>query len=383
MGKSTELTGGTRTRHAYICGAVMAVAVIAAIAFGVLYAFSCVPGNAAAKVDDSYITEDEVASYINASRIAASTTDDAQFASYLSQQGMTAAEYRIKCIESIATSKLIDKQAQKDGVQIDSSQVDSQVSTYKQNISMGDDSIWQSTLEQQGMTEERLRSQIETNLREQALYEKNVTKRDASDDQAASYMQGSLSGRQFKHSYRIVFTGDGQWKRAQAAYKELNAADKVTAKSFEAIAQKYAAKDSTELTQGSYLWSDSSEMSENFSDTLDELDAGEYCAPTTIDADDATEIVFCDIDYSFPTGDKLGKLELSDLPSSLADHVKELATDALWTTDCASYKAWLLARAQVSYYAMPQDAAYNVDMSKASSSSDSDSSSDATSTEGE
>ncbi len=372
MSKSTKTTTITHSKHAYVCGAVMAVAIVAAVVLGALYAFARVPDNAAAKLNDAYITEEEVASYINASRIASATTDDAQFATYLSQQGMTVAEYRIKCIENIATSKLIDQQAQEDGVSIDSSEVDSQISTYKQNLSMGDDSIWQSTLEQQGMTEETLRAQIETNLREQALYEKNVTPRVATDDQATSYMQSSLSGQELKHCYRIVFTGDGQWDRAQTAYKELQKSGKMTAESFAVIAEKYAAEDSTELTQGSYLWNDSSEMSENVSDALDDLKAGEYCSPTTIDADDATEIIFCDVDYTFPTSDDLNSLELSSLDSTLADHVRELTTDALWTTDCASYKAWLLARAQVTYYAVPQSAVYNVDMSKAGTSSTSD-----------
>lgn len=376
-----EKTGSTiKTK---LLALIAVVAVIAAVVLGVLYAQARVPSWAAAKVGDTYIAESDVAAYIQQARSATSTTDDAAFSSYLQSNNLNVASYRNNCINQLAMNQLINKRADELGVTVEDSEVDEQINSYKESMAFDDDSIWQDTLSQQGLTEDDLRDQISINIKKQRLYDKEVTKEDAGDDETLSYIQQSMAGKELKHAYRIVFTGDDGWDRAQQAYKQLKATGKVSAERFLSLAQSCAAKDQTSLQQGDYLWSDDSSMPEGVSDELDKLAVGQYSEPTTIDADDATEIVYCVEDYTFPNSEKIQNLELTKLTESLVEHMRDKASDSLYSTDCSNYLDWLLSSAQVTYYPIPADAAYNVSANNlASSSSSSDASGDDSSTDG-
>lgn len=367
--KDTARTGGASargSRRAVVAlGIATMVAVAVAVVFAVLWGMTRVPGDAAAKVDDEYVTETEVADYINQARIANSTTDDAAFATWLSSQGYSVASYRNYCIGQIATDKLVDARAEELGIAVEDSEVDAQIETYKNSLAFGDDSIWASTIEQQGMTEGGLRAQIATNLRKQKLYEKEVARREASDEETLAYVKANAGGKNLRHSLRLVFTGDDAWKRARRAYKTLSKAGDLDADTFAAFAAQNAKDDTTELSQGDYKWSDATDMPDEISDELAKLDVGELSQPFTVEDDDATEILYCDVNYDFPSTAKIDKLEFADMPELVQDHMAQVTSDALYQTDCANYLAWLLARAQVTYYPVPREAAYNVDMSQA------------------
>jgi hypothetical protein len=103
-------------------------------------------------------------------------------------------------------------------------------------------------------------------------------------------------------------------------------------------------------------------MDERVMELLEDLDVGAFTSPESIESDGATEIIYCDEDYTFPTGDAVLSLALDDVPASLAQLVTDAAKGDLWTADCKAYLAELLYDAKITCYPIPHDAAYAVDV---------------------
>ncbi len=342
------------------------LAFVAAVIGFVLYATSSVPSSAAAKVNDDYIEESEVSEWIAQYRAANGYTDDDDFASLLSSQGITVSEFRINVIDQLATNLLVNEQADRLGITATDDEIQAQIDASKTDYAFGDEDAWKETLEQYSMTEEGLYDQYRTNLNQAALLDREVTPREVSDDEALSYAQYYLADTTQKHLYRIMFVGDDAHSRAETCLESLQAiqdAGNLTADTFSEVAREYSDEQGVEETGGSYAWTGDGVMDADIYEILEYMSAGEMSGLESIDADDAIEILYCDETYAFPSTDDIDSLTVEDIPSSLLVTIKNAAADELWTVDCNDYLAQLLAEAKVTYYPIPNDAAYNVDLS--------------------
>ncbi len=342
---------------------VAVIAVIAAIVGFSLYAGARVPAGSAAKVDNMYITEQSVEDWIAQYRIAYSLEDDDDFGTALLSQGLNVGTFRQNAINQLALSALIDARAKQLGLTPGDEEVQAQIDAAIDTYAFGDDGIWAETLDSYGMTEEGLRSQYRTNLAEQAIYEAEVARRDATDDEIASYMDTYLAGTTQKHACRIVFDGVDASDRAYACYDELKAlaeAGGLDADSFAEVARSWSDEDVSE-TGGSYAWSGSDAMNSEVQDLLADLEVGEFSAPQTISSDDGlVELIFCDEEYAFPSADE--GIDADDIPEELYAAIVDATCDLVWEDDCAAYLAQLLGDAQITYYPLPEDAVYNVSL---------------------
>lgn len=348
--------------------AVIAI-IVAAVGF-TLYNGDRVPADAAAKVNDSYITEESVSGWISQYRSAYSLTDDASFASALLSQNLNVSTFRQNAVNQLTLAQIVNKRAEELGVVPTDEDAQAQVDSMKQSMSFNDDSVWADTLSSYGLTEDSLLEQYRTNLAQQAVCEKDVARRDATDDEDLSYAKSYLAGTTQKHAYRIVFAGDEANARAQECYSQLTAkqeAGGVDANAFAELARTYSDEDNAKETGGSLAWSGDSAMGEEVQDLLEDLSVGSFTGIETVEADDAVEIIYCDEEYAFPSSSDFSSLTADAVPASLMETISEAASDELWTSDCNAYLASLLASAKITYYPMPDDASYNVDMSLASS----------------
>lgn len=353
------------TREKVLAG-VASAAVVAAIAgFGLFAANN--PGDAAAKYSGGSIQESEVASYIEQYRTAYGLTDDSAFAKTLKNQNMTVASYRQNSVDQLIIKHLIEKRAKELGVEVSDDEVESRLQEVYGQIAGDDNSMWQSTLESMGVTEDDLRDRYRADLLQDKVCEQDVAKTDASDEDTLSYITSYLAGSTQKHVYHIVFTSDeGKTKKASECLKALQKLDKdgkLNAAAFEKCAVEYSESANVADNKGALGWTGSGNIGSDVSDLIADMKAGDLSDLSTIDEDDgALEIVYVDEDYAFPEAAKITSLKKLKVPEGLLGVVKSAASAGNWQTDCTNYLAKLLADAKVTYYPVPDGASYAVDL---------------------
>lgn len=346
---------------------VATVAIVAAIAGFGLYAAN-MPGGAAAKYDGGSVSESEVSAYIEQYRSAYSLSTDSAFASALKNQNMTVASYRQNAVDQLVIQKIIEKRASELGVSVSDEDVEARLQEVYGQIANGDDSIWQSTLESMGVTEDDLRTRYKSDLLQDKVCEQDVAQENASDEDTVSYISSYLADTTQKHVYRIVFTSDdGKSTKADECTKELNKlkkAKKLTTASFEELVAKYSESETAADDKGSVGWTGSGNVGDTITDLIGSMNVGDVSDATTVaEDDDALEIVYVDEDFTFPSSSEISSIDSLNIPDELLDAVKAAVSKANWQSDCTVYIAKLLADAKVTYYPVPDDASYNVDLS--------------------
>ncbi len=336
---------------------------LAAAGFG-LFGASAVPADAAAKVNDTYLSEQSVADWIGQYRAANALADDDDFASMLASQGMTVSALRISAVNQLALSQLVCARASELGATPSDEQAQQQVDAMKAAVAFNDDDVWADTLDMYGFTEDGLREQYKTNLAQRAVCEHDVAHREATDEETLAYVQTYLANTTQKHAYRIVFLGEDAQTRAEECYGKLRnvAADGLTVEEFSALAREYSDEEGVGETGGSYAWSGSS-MDSEVKDLMEDLDVGSTTGIKSMQ-DGSVVILFCDEAYTFPASDGLSAMP-EGVPEGLLDEVALSASNMLWESDSDAYLASLLAKARITYYPVPSDASYNVDVALA------------------
>lgn len=348
-----------------ILAGVAGVVVIAAVAGFGLYACALPPASAAAKVKDSYIAESDVSTWISQYRASNSLEDDIAFAEALTSQNLNVSTFRQNAINQLALSLVISNRAAELGKTPTDEQAQEQLDSVKQSMAFNDESVWQETLASYGLTEEGLLNQYKTNIAERSICESDVVRRDASDDNLLAYVQTYLANSTQKHAYRIVFTGDDAATRAEQCMTELQAlqtAGTLDTAAFAQLAKSYSDEEGVQDTGGSYAWSGAG-MTDEAKAALEYLEVGAISGTESVQSDNATEIFFCDTQYTFPSASDMAALP-EDAPEELMAEVREAAGDAVWESDCNAYLSSLLAAAKITYYPIPDGAAYNIDLTQ-------------------
>lgn len=181
--------GGTPAKKASVnpVTVVFGVVAVVAIAFAAWsFVANSVPSGTAAKVNDSYLTEQEVDDYINQYRQSSGLSNDATWAQMLIQQSATPNSFRTSIITTLLRSKIVADEAERLGVSATDEQIDAAIEELKTNMSITDDDTWQQTLSQYGTTEEKLREQERETVNQDNLYEAAVPKPDGYDEAKAA-----------------------------------------------------------------------------------------------------------------------------------------------------------------------------------------------------
>ena len=388
--KMARPTDGKRSRHArYAALMALACAVVAATC-GIVGCAQGWGGQAdaasgqAAKVDDAYISEEDVANWISQYRKSNSLTDEVSYAQYLASQSMSVLQLRTRAIEQLATNLIVQKRAEELGVVPSDEEVQAEIDAAKATYALDDDSTWNSMLEQYGMSEDDIRRQYKINLEEKAIAEKDVAKRDPTDQELLSFIQTYLMGTTQKHAWRIVFKGDDAQSRAQALHSELiqrQSAGTLNLDAFEELARSNSDDENVQQDGGEYVWSGSSMNADErtlFADT----EEGGFTEAGEVGEDGTWEILYCDTTYTFSEESTLTEIP-SDLPDGLREEIEKSASESSWQTEGQLYISNLVANAQITIYPMPGDASYKVDMTLAMQDTSSSSSADSTSSSGQ
>lgn len=338
-------------------------AIVAVAAIFVNFA-NAVPGDAAAKVGDSYITEQRVADWISDYRGTYGYTDDEAFADALNSQNQTITAFRINVIDQIATNDLVQKRANELGISVSDDEVQQQYDSVVESVSSGDSSLFQQVIGSMGLTEESLKERYRNNLLQEKVVEADVQVETPTDDEVLDYAISNLSGTTQMHLYRIVFSGTDKNTKAQecaSILKSEKEAGTLTTNRFIEIAKQYSDEENVATTGGSLGWTGSGLIPDEISDFLENIAVGDYTGTVTVEEDgDALEIAYVDSSYTFPEDSDVASLSELGMPSDLSEVVSSATALAIWQTNCNNYLANLLVKAHVTYYPMPENAAYNV-----------------------
>lgn len=342
---------------------VTAVAVVFGVVAGALCIMAQVPDGAAAKVNGSYVYESDVAEWVEQYRTSYSLEDDADFADSLISSSVTVSDFRIDAINELAMVVLIQQRASELGATASDEEAQELLEDAKEYYADGDEDTWAEVLENSGYTEEELLEQYKISILQDAVYEADVPKVEATEDELVTYMKAYLADSTQKHAYRILFTGDDAAERAEACLEELEALEEdggLDLEAFGELAVEYSDDEDVAETLGEYAWS-GSDMDDSAKEAVEELEVDMFSDAVSVD-DETVEVLYCDEEYAFPTYSDLVEVP-DDVPDELMEEVEEAAADYVWQDDCEEYLVQMLAQAEITYYPLPSDASYNIDLS--------------------
>lgn len=362
-----EATGfGKKKVVLAIVAAIVVIAIIAAIVFFV----TAVPARSAAKVGNTYISEDEVTSKIQTYRQNYGLTDDSDFASFLNGIGQTVSQFRESAINEIAIKQLVEARAKELGCSVSDEEVDARYREIVGENDTGEGSLWASVLEGAGLSEEILKDRYRYNILQEKVLAADVPERDATDDEVLSYVKEYLAGSTQVHISHIVIAGDAAETVAQECYASLTAArddGTLTNDVFTTAAKRYSTESNVETTGGSVGWSGCGLLSDEVLDSINNMEDDVISSGTLLgcfkSSDGSYEIAYIDNTFTFPTDASYSSISDLGTPDDLTEVVKNAAkTTVSYTNDCSSYLTKLLESASITYYPMPSDVSYNVSL---------------------
>ena len=336
-------------------------------------------GDVAATINGTNIMEDTVTNYIEDIRKSQNLTDEDSWGNYLAQASTTPSDVRTQVINMYVQRELINTGAQERNVTVDSSEIDSYVEKMKANYDS--DEKWQSALESAGMTEEEYRSEIELQLKYQALLETFKSTEEPDSSSMVSYAQMYASAYDgAKKSSHILFDS-GDEATAQEVLNKINSGEL----DFATAAKQYSKDTSSAEDGGNVGWDKTNSFVEEYTNALANLQKDQVSGLVT--SSYGIHIIKCTDVFTAPkqTGDD-GKetvkvTEISQIPQEWQDTIKESLQSQNESTE---YQNWVEEKKNEGGYEvkdMPQGLPYDVDMSKyqSSDSSSSTSSSDSSS----
>ena len=317
----------------------------------------------AATVGSKTIKEETITKYIESYRASYGLDDDSTFASMLSMYGMTPETFREYIVDMYVDRELVMLAAEEKGMSIDSATIDSYVEQMKANY--GDDSAWQTALENAGMTEQEYRDRIEYSLLYQELSDSFGVAEEPTDEQVLTVAKENLKYfSTAKRSSHILFSTDDK-DTAQEVLDKLNAG---TITWDDAVSQ-YSTDTSSAEEGGNVGWDLLTSFVSEYQTALDGLELNQMSE--LVESSYGYHIIKCT--EVMPSEDKVKSL--SDLPEEFQEFFKELATttssDSTSTTS-TTFSKWLngyKTTVEVKINDMPKGLSYDVDMTATTTSS--------------
>lgn len=329
-------------------------------------------GQIAAKFGSHTISEDEVTSYTDSFRAKNDLKDDASWAEYLTEQGLSTSEWREEAIRTLADRILIEDKAEELGITADEATVSQQIAEDKQNagISEDDEDGWRNYLAEKGSTPESLKADYEYDSIEEQVFKKELNfSNELEDEMCDDYIKTNLAD-QIVHHYEVIVYKKSEKKKAQAQLAEFS---QLSGKKLRTAFEKVMNNTQTTLSSGAKSTVEDWDFvySGGVIDPNDKLrkanlEKGELY-PKLLKGTDGYRLVLC-----------IGKADLAVTPkyeqikdSSLKSLIEKLTMASTWSGKCQQYLSDLEDQADIQVSPMPEGLSYDVlDDTESSSSSE-------------
>lgn len=334
---------------------------------------SDVSGGVAAKVNGSEIGENAITAYVANFRSSNGLADDAAWAQWMVDNGFTASDVRNQVIDYYVSQELIRQAASENGVTVEASQVDDQISSMRDYYSS--DEEWKAALEAVGTTEDQYREMIELSLTEAGLKDKVATATEPTDEEMLQYAQMYASAYDgAKKSSHILFASEDQ-ATAQEVLDKINAGEL----DFAEAAQQYSKDEGSKADGGNVGWDKLTSFVEEYQTALGELEKDQVSGLVT--STYGIHIIKCTDVFTAPEE----VTSVDQIPAEFSDSIKQ-SLEA--SSKNQSYSDWYKSykeSAQIETTDMPSGLAYDVSTEgvEPSEGSTAASASDTSATEGE
>lgn len=326
-------------------------------------------GGVAATVNGVNIKEDTVTEQIMSLRQSSYESDE-DWATYLSQQGLTPESYRENVIDSIARQYLLTQAEKEYDITVSQDDLDEAWDEAVENYG-GDEDTFVDMITQFGFTKEIYQENTKSSLAQEKLREKVASVEDPTDDQIVSYINENLDtyndARRSSHILFKVADDATDEESAEVEAKAQEVLDKLNAGEVEfADAAKEYSEDSSADDGGDVGWDKLTTFVTEYQDALSALSTGQMSG--LVKTTYGYHIILCTDQFNVES-------------VSSADEIPEAIRDAISSKikteeESAKYSTWLndyIDKADIKINEMPEDAPYNVDMSKAKADEDTDS----------
>ena len=334
-----------------------ALLVVVALAC-VLCLAACASEDVAAKVGDEVISESSVTDYTADYRADKGLDNDADWAAYLADEGLTAKTWREQVVRMFAERMLVERKAQDLGIVADESYIDSQIEADVE--AYGGRAEYEAALDAKGTNEAEQRDYYKLESLEMQLFAAELDLDDADTEKMVQeYMSKNLGDRVLRRYSVIVFDADDE-KLAQGCLDELKSLKGEELRTrFAELARKYSTDEASAARDGDAGWNYGySLVNEGEYVTLDEgeLYGKLFAIADAEGAPSQYEIMLCTKKFAFTDEVTFADIDDEDLKA----YVLQQASASRWAELSSDYLSNLIDAAQVQVRAMPAGLPYDV-----------------------
>ena len=318
-------------------------------------------GGVAATVNGVNIKEDTVTEQIMSLRQSSYESDE-DWATYLSQQGMTPETYRAAVIDNIARQYLLT-QAEKDyDIEVTQDDLDDAWNDAVANYG-GDEKAFVEMIEQVGFTKDTYLENTKSSLAQEKLRKAVAEVEEPSDDEVVAYLNENLStyndARRSSHILFKVAEDATEEERAKVEAEAQKVLDKLNAGEIEfaKAAEKYS-EDGSAKNGGDVGWDKLTTFVTEYQDALSGLSDGQMSG--LVKTTYGYHIIKCTGQFNVQTVSSI-----DEVPEGIRDAIVERIKT---TAESEKYSEWLTEyteKADIKVNEMPAEVPYNVDMDKA------------------
>lgn len=305
-------------------------------------------GAVAATVNGAEILEDEVADRVEAFRVANGLEGDDAWSRWLVDNGLTAAAYRERVVDTLVDEELVAQAAQERDVEVTDEEVDADIASHR--ASFEDEEAWEASIAALGFTDETYRAAARVSLTRDRLVA-TFGQDDADEEGLVSFANASLPVyANAKRSSQILFAVDDA-DEARKVLDELNA----RTLEFPAAVQRYSLDGESRERGGDMGWNALVALpTMEYANTLSGLAEGEISGLVT--SDDGIRIIMCTDVFTPPASIS----SLDELPVEFQDAIRS----QMGLASCEDlFDEWFRAfsdKASVEVMDMPQGLPYDV-----------------------
>lgn len=302
----------------------------------------------AATVDGHDIMESDVNGYIDGYRKAYGLVTDAQWATFLDEQGSTASAYREAVIRQIAERYVVSNIADGEGISVSSDEIDAAIDDAKSQAGYADDDDgWDSFLSSIGKDADSYREDVRLTLLVRKYAETHASIQTPSEAQMRSYASTDVSKYTGK---RVVSVSFSRSVDATAA-KEGLGSDGIGMDAIDAAAGRH---DGTVTNLG---WTGLADMSSACTMAIADLSAGQA---SDVTYDDGKYVIFY-VAQEFYAGTD-GSVDVSAMPEELYDRLRSDVSSSINANAMQACLDSLMDEHDLSINDMPSGLPYDIDI---------------------
>lgn len=327
-------------------------------------------GGVAATVNGTNITEDTITKQIMSYRTSAGYTEDADWAKFLVDQGMTPETYRENMIRSVASDFLVDSAIREYDITVSDDEVNEEFERAAESYG-GVDKMME-ILNQIGYTEDAYKDSLRSSMQSTKLREKVAGVETPTDQEVVDYINENLdtyNDARRSENLLIKVDSDASDEDKQAAKdKAQEILDKINAGeiSFEDAVKENSDDTASAKNGGDVGYDKLTSFVTEYQDALSALQKDQVSG--IVETTYGYHIIKCTDVFKVDGAVK----SIDEVPTEIKDYVVNIIES---NAETEAYDAWLneyTDKADIKINPMPSDVPYNVDLALAEQAEDED-----------